>query len=610
MATGRQTLAELRRLLGPQRARMAAAVALLIAATVAGLVTPPLLGRIVDLASTGGSTGAIVVTGIGLVAGALGEAVPAGFGVALLAQGAESMLARLRERFVDSALRLPLEQVERAGAGDLTSRVTNDVAAIAEAARGALPEFTRAMLTIGLTLAGMAVLDWRFLIAALVAVPVQVYTVRWYARRAGPLYAAQRVAVAAQQHHLLATIEGARTIRAFRIADEHGNRVATRSQQAVDLLLRAVALQTRFYARLHVAEFAGLAAVLTTGFFLVRADAVSIGTATAAALYFHGLFNPINVALALVDDAQVAASGLNRLVGVAALTAATSRSGRPASPRRADRPAPTDTADRSPRPILPTAAEPATASSQPRAAAHGSRSAATAPEAAVVVRGLGFAYREGRTVLSDIDLTIAPGERVAVVGSTGAGKTTLAKVIAGVHEPTAGTVDVPAGEVALLTQEVHVFAGPLAEDLRLARPDATDDQVRAALAAVDALTWADKLPDGLATEVGAGGHTLTAAQAQQLAFARLILADPPVAILDEATAEAGSAGARLLERVAEAALAGRTALIVAHRLTQAASADRVVVLDAGRIVDLGTHAELTSRPGPYATLWEAWSAHR
>jgi ATP-binding cassette, subfamily C, bacterial len=563
IATGARTRAVVLGFLKPQRARLTGALLLLIAGTIAGLVAPPLLGHIVDLATRGGATSEFIVAGVGLLAAALVEAALAGFGIALLAQVGEDTLARLRERFVESALRLPLEQVEQAGAGDLTSRVTNDVSVVAEAARTALPEFTRALLTIVLTLGGMAVLDWRFLVAALVAVPVQAYTVNWYARRAVPLYAKQRVAVAAQQHHLLATIDGAPTIRAFRIAGEHSGRVATRSQQAVDLLLRGVALQTRFYARLHVAEFAGLAAVLATGFFLVRGDTISLGTATAAALYFHGLFNPVNTALALVDDAQAAASGLNRLVGVASLTT------------------------------------PARSFAQPSEA-----------PAAIEVRDLTFGYHPDRPVLHGIDLTVARGERLAVVGSTGAGKTSLAKVIAGVHDPLSGSVAVPAGEVALITQEVHVFAGPLAEDLRLARPSATDEELQAALVAVDAWDWVTQLPEGLDTEVGAGGHTLTAAQSQQVAFARLILADPPVAILDEATAEAGSAGARLLERVAAAALEGRTAVIVAHRLTQAVTADRVVVLENGQVVQNGPHDTLVTQPGPYAVLWQAWSGQR
>jgi ATP-binding cassette subfamily C protein len=563
ISTGRRTRAQLGVLVRPHRARLAGALLLLVAGTAAGLVTPPLLGHIVDLAGSHGSPAAIVRSGLGLAGGVVAEAALAGAGVALLAQVGESMLARLRERFVSSALRLPLEQVERAGAGDLTSRVTNDVTVVAEAARSALPSFTRAVLTIALTLAGLAVLDWRFLLAALLAVPVQLHAVRWYARRAVPLYAEQRAAVAAQQQRLLATVDGASTIRAFGTAATHRGRVAAQSRRAVDLLLRGIALQTRFYARLHVAEFAGLAAVLTTGFLLVRADLVTVGAATAAALYFHGLFEPMNVALALVDDAQAAASGLDRLVGVAEL-------------------------DPPPRPAPPRAAS----------------------DQAVVVRGVDYAYGSGRRVLHGIDLTIAPGERVAVVGPSGAGKTTLAKVIAGLHEPSAGTVAVPAGEIALVTQEVHVFAGPLAEDLRLARPEATDEEIRAALSEVDALEWADGLPDGLDTEVGAGGHALTAAQAQQVAFARLILAGPAVAVLDEATAEAGSAGARLLERASAAALAGRTALIVAHRLTQAVTADRILVMEDGRIVESGTHAELVVGNGSYATLWQAWSDQR
>jgi ATP-binding cassette subfamily C protein len=235
----------------------------------------------------------------------------------------------------------------------------------------------------------------------------------------------------------------------------------------------------------------------------------------------------------------------------------------------------------------------------------------------VKVADLGFGYPGGPPVLAGIELAVAAGEVVAVVGASGAGKTTLAKLIAGVHQPTRGSISVGGADgaagrrpIALITQEVHVFAGPLADDLRLARPAATDADLRAALAATGALAWADALPAGLSTVVGAGGHRLTVTQAQQLALARLILADPPIAILDEATADAGSAGARTLEAAAAQALAGRTAIVIAHRLTQAAVADRILVLAAGRVAQAGSHAELRATPGPYATLWAAWSTPR
>ena len=243
-------------------------------------------------------------------------------------------------------------------------------------------------------------------------------------------------------------------------------------------------------------------------------------------------------------------------------------------------------------------------------------------DSSVVVSGVGHAYTTGHEVVTDVDLTLRPGERIALVGASGAGKTTLAKLIAGVHAPTAGQVRIggvevaaldpaaPRAVVALVTQEVHTFAGTLAADLRLARPDATDEELVAALDRVGALGWVRVLPNGLATVVGAGGQRLSATQAQQLALARIVLADPLIAILDEATAEAGSAGARALEAAALRALEGRTALVVAHRLTQAATADRVVVLDAGRVVEIGPHSELTARDGPYARLWAAWSRSR
>ncbi|MFI0941510.1 ABC transporter ATP-binding protein [Streptomyces sp. NPDC021020] len=569
-ASPARTRAVVRALVRPHRGLAAAGFGTMVLATCVGLLTQPLLGHIVDVVTEKRSADALTGPVVALAAVAAVQGLMTAAGLSLLSRLGETVLARLREAFVERALALPLERVERAGSGDLSARVTRDVSRVAEAVRGALPELTRSGLSIVLTLGALALLDWRFLPAALVAVPVQAHTARWYVRNAVPLYARERVATGEQQQMLLDTIGGARTVRAYRLQDGRTRRVAESSRAAVELTMRGVGLVLRFYARLHIAEYAGLASVLVTGFLLVRSGAASVGTATAAALYFLGLFGPVNTALVLLDDAQSATAGLARLIGVV------------------DEPA-------------PPAAGPA----------------ATAQEASVTLSGVSHAYLPGHPVLHGVDLHVRPGERVALVGTTGAGKTTLAKLVAGLHRPVDGTVEVggaapeeSGGTVGLVTQEVHVFAGPLADDLRLARPGASDAELREALAAVGALGWAEALPEGLETVVGNGGRSLTPDRAQQLALARLLLADPPVVVLDEATAEAGSSGARLLDEAAERALRGRTALVVAHRLSQAAAADRVVVLSDGRIVEEGTHEQLLAARGAYAALWDAWSGSR
>ncbi|MEU8712706.1 ABC transporter ATP-binding protein [Streptomyces sp. NPDC048663] len=571
-ATPARTRAAVRDLLRPSRGLAAAGFGMMVLATAVGLLTQPLLGHIVDLVTRHRSADALTLPVLALAGVAVVQGVTTSLGMSLVSRLGETALARLRERFVERALALPLERLERAGSGDLNARVTRDVSRVADAVRTALPELARSALSIVLTLGALALLDRRFLLAALLAVPVQAHTARWYVRNAVPLYARERIATGEQQQQLLDTIGGARTVRAYRLQDGHARRVAERSRAAVELTMRGVRLVLRFYSRLHIAEYVGLAAVLVTGFLLVRSGSASVGTATAAALYFHSLFGPVNTALVLLDDAQSATAGLARLVGVI------------------DEPAPAPAA----RPGSPAAGEPS-----------------------VTLAGVSHAYVPGRPVLHEVDLRVRAGERIALVGTTGAGKTTLAKLVSGLHRPAAGRVDIGGAEpdesgrlVGLVTQEVHVFAGPLADDLRLARPDASDEELWDALARVGALGWAEALPEGLDTVVGDGGHRLTADRAQQLALARLLLADPPVVVLDEATAEAGSSGARVLDEAAEQALRGRTALVVAHRLSQAAAADRVVVLDAGRIVEEGTHDELLAARGRYAALWQAWSGSR
>ncbi|BDZ41117.1 hypothetical protein GCM10025865_04160 [Paraoerskovia sediminicola] len=236
----------------------------------------------------------------------------------------------------------------------------------------------------------------------------------------------------------------------------------------------------------------------------------------------------------------------------------------------------------------------------------------------VEVRDVRYAYREGRDVLHGIDLDLRVGERLAVVGPSGAGKSTLGRMLAGIHPPTGGSVtvgSVPLVElpvddlrqrVALVTQEHHVFVGTLAQNLRLADTSASDERLAEALDAVDALGWARALPDGLETGVGSGGHVLTPAQAQQVALARLVLLDPHTLVLDEATSLLDPRAARHLEGSLDAVLTGRTVIAIAHRLHTAHDADRVAVVDAGRITEIGPHDDLVAAGGEYARLWESW----
>ncbi|MET8265873.1 ABC transporter ATP-binding protein [Micromonospora arida] len=576
-ATGRQTWAALRTELALLPGLSAVAGTLLVVAAATGLVAPWVLGRLVDDVIAGTDTPRVIAWA-GVIAGA---AVLAGLltaaGAAVAARLGETVLARLRERVLDRALHLPSATLERAGTGDLVARAGDDVAVVTNVIATSGPAFLGALLSVVLTAAGLFALDWRLGIAGLAAAPAYAVALRWYLKRSVPYYARERVATGERAQATAEALRGAATVRAYRMEDAHVARIAERSGVARDLSLEIFGLYTRFGLRINRSEFVGLAAVLLAGFLLVRGDLATIGAATTAALYFHRLFNPIGLLLFESDSVLQAGASLARLVGVTTLPDTATPAG--TEPNRHDRGVP----------------------------------------AALEVTVGQHRYDDGPVVLRDIRLRLAPGERVALVGASGAGKSTLAGIIAGIIAPTDGVVTlrgVPLTqldehrlrrEIALISQEVHVFAGPLADDLRLADPDATDAEIAAALDVVGATEWVRTLPEGLATAVGEGGRQLTSAQAQQLALARLILADPAVAILDEATAEAGSAGARDLDRAAVAATEGRTTLIVAHRLSQAATADRIVVLDQGRVAEHGTHAELLRAKGGYSQLWRSWS---
>lgn len=563
VAGARETWHELWPATRGHRRRLAAVAVLGLSSAALGLITPAAIGRLVDLVETRtAGVGTVVALAAAMVVASAASATGTALTTVLAARTYQTIVADLRERLVAKAMNLQQRVVERAGTGDLIARASDDVAQIADAAPQLVPAVTRASFTIIVTFAGTAVLDWRYGAALAIVLPVYALTVRWYLATAPGIYRAERAAMSSRAQQILESLRGVQTVLGFGLTERRHRAVVDASWAVAEPGLRARTVVNMFFGRLSIAEYLGMSAILISGFFLIGAGQSTLGAATTAMLFFLRLFGPINQLLFVVDVLQSVIASLNRMVGVITMDAAA------------------------------------------RPPGNGSTGSD-----AVRLRGVTFRYDTGPAALDDVDLTIAAGERVAVVGASGAGKTTLAGVISGVHVPRSGTVVRPPN-TAVITQDAHVFAGTLRDNLTLSAPDATDEDLVAALEVTRASALLDLLPNGLDTRLGAAGHTLTAAQAQQVALARVVLADPELAIFDEATAEAGSAHAELLDHAADAALRGRTGLVIAHRLSQAAACDRIVVMDHGRIIEDGTHDALVAAGSVYARLWESWNGSR
>jgi len=543
-------------------------------AAMAGLAMPWLIGGLVQSIQHGTTMSTVDKVAVAIAGFVVVQAVLTRYAKLASAKLGERVLAELREDFVDRTLAIPLSTVERAGTGDLLTRTSRDVDQLSHSVRFAVPEVLIAIVTSLFTLTAMVLVSPVLALTCGLALPVIWAGTRWYLQRATPAYLRESAAYSDMTDGLAESAEGARTVEALRAQRRRIARTDDDIRRSYAAERFTLGLRTRYFPSMELAYLVPVVATVLLGGLLYSKGWVDLRQVTAATLYVQQLVDPVDRMLMWLDELQLGQASLARLLGVSS----------------------------SPDDRAPSEARP-----------DGDVMAAT---------DVHFSYVDGRDVLHGISLTVRPGERIAIVGPSGAGKSTLGRLLAGIHAPGSGSVTVggaplhslPLPElrrhVALVTQEHHVFMGTLRENVALARPTATDDEIRAALVAVDAWGWASSLPSILDTEVGSGALSLTPAQAQQLALARLVIADPHTLVLDEATSLIDPTAARHLERSLGAVLDGRTVIAIAHRLFSAHDADRVAVVEDGLITELGSHAELVAADGAYAALWRSWHGDR
>ena len=557
-------------LLASHRGEILAVLVLQLGAALAAIALPWVMGRVVDRIAQGTTQRWVEeVMVVALVAVVLG-AVLSYFAEYRARVLGERVFADLREDLVRAVTHLPLSTVESAGTGDLVGRTTHDIDRVQFTVRQGVSAILVLATTIVVTVVATAVTSPLLALVLLLEVPAVWVVMHWYLPRTVPAYRASAASWARLSGTVNETIDQAETVDAARLQPLRIAHLDNAISEVWRLERYAAWMRVFLVGTLGFITLVPVLGMVLLGAWGVQAGVVTLGQVTTAALYAYQLRGPVWESTFWIDQIQYTQASLSRIFGVDLVEPDRTPSGRE-------------------------------------------------PEGAKVrARDVHYAYRAGEDVLHGVDLDLEPGGTLAMVGPSGAGKSTFGRMLAGIHPPTKGSVsvggvelvdleeDVLQGQVVLVTQEHHVFVGTVADNLRLARHEADDAQVRAALAAVGADSWVDSLDKGIDTQVGAGGLTLTPAQAQQLALARIVLMDPHTLVLDEATSLMDPTAARSLERSLGRVLQGRTVVAIAHRLYTAHDADRVAVMLDGRIVELGPHDELVAAGGEYASLWESW----
>jgi len=560
-------------ILRPHRRLIVIAALAMIGATAVSLAAPLLTKIAIDRGIAHRDTRVIDVAA--LVYLVLVVARPALERVIVLAsaRAGERFLGDLRVAAFDKLQQLSLPFFEETRAGVLVSRLTNDVQTLTTFTRMVLVEVVGSVLLFVVTLAILVSLSPELSLVMLVSVPLLVWSSLRYGKRSRPAFLALRDRVAETMSSLQEGLTGVRVLQSYRRESDRYRSYRLRSRAQVAAWHRISLVNIGFFPMIAFAQSLALAAVLVVGGYLERHGRVSVGTIVAFGLYLISLFDPI---ARLGDWYTELQSGRAALAKIAALLA-----------------------------------EPVTVVDGP---------AELGPGGELAVSEVTFAYRGGAPAVAGVSLEVAEGEHLALVGATGAGKSTLAKLLVRFYDPDEGTialdgVELPRGSleslrrrIVFVPQEGHLFSGTIADNVRLAKPGASEDEVRAALASIGALERFDRLPEGLRTDVRSRGVRLSAGERQLVSIARIALAEPSVIVLDEATSALDPRTEAAVEQALAAVARDRTMITIAHRLSTAERADRVAVLDGGRLVEIASHDELVAQGDRYARLWASWQA--